>query len=118
MRSPLAALRALSGRIVIAFVVCALLMGAAVFRINSYIDDRIDEIPRVHLTTASASGTATNFLIIGSDSRSFVQSEADQEAFTDRDTTADGPPALRHDDGAPRRRRRQLRGVVPTRPHG
>ncbi len=92
MRSPLAALRALSGRIVIAFVVCALLMGAAVFRINSYIDDRIDEIPRVQLTTASASGTATNFLIIGSDSRSFVQSEADQEAFTDRDTTADGPP--------------------------
>ena len=92
VRSPLAALRALSGRIVIAFVVCALLMGAAVFRINSYIDDRIDEIPRVQLTTASASGTATNFLIIGSDTRSFVQSEADQEAFTDRDTTADGPP--------------------------
>ena len=55
----------------------------AVFRVNSYIDDRIDEIPRVQLTTASASGTGTNFLIIGSDTRSFVQSEADQEAFTD-----------------------------------
>ena len=91
MRSPLAALRALSGRIVIAIVVCALVMGAAVFRINSYIDDRIDEIPRVQLTTASASGTATNFLIIGSDTRSFVQSEQDKQAFTDNQVTADGP---------------------------
>jgi LCP family protein required for cell wall assembly len=91
VRSPLAALRALSGRIVIAIVVCALVMGAAVFRINTYIDDRIDEIPRVQLTTASATGTATNFLIIGSDTRSFVQSEADKQAFTDSDTTADGP---------------------------
>jgi LCP family protein required for cell wall assembly len=83
--------RALSGRIVIAIVLCALVMGAAVFRINSYIDDRIDEIPRVQLTVAPASSTATNFLIIGSDTRSFVQSEADKEAFTNADTTADGP---------------------------
>lgn len=91
MRSPLAALRALSGRIVIAIVVCALLMGAAVFRINTYIDDRIDDIPRVQLTTAAPTGSSTNFLIIGSDTRSFVKSEADKEAFTDADTTADGP---------------------------
>ena len=91
VRSPLAALRALSGRIVIAIVLCALVMGAAVFRINRYIDDRIDQIPRVQLTTATASGTATNYLIIGSDTRSFVQSEQDKQAFTDADTTADGP---------------------------
>ena len=84
-------MRALSGRIVIAIVLCALVMGAAVFRINSYIDDRIDEIPRVQVKTAPASGTATNFLIIGSDTRSFVQSEADKQAFTDADTPADGP---------------------------
>ena len=84
-------MRALSGRIVIAIVVCALVMGAAVFRINSYIDDRIDQIPRVDVTVAPASSSATNFLIIGSDTRSFVQSEADKEAFTDADTTADGP---------------------------
>jgi LCP family protein required for cell wall assembly len=66
-------------------------MGAAVFRINTYIDDRIDQIPRVELNVAPASGSATNFLIIGSDTRSFVQSEADKQAFTDADTTADGP---------------------------
>ena len=87
MRSPLAALRALSGRIVIAIVVCALVMGAAVFRINGFIDDRIDEIPRVQLTTAAASGSSTNFLIIGSDTRSFVQSEEDKDAFTDSEVT-------------------------------
>jgi LCP family protein required for cell wall assembly len=91
VRSPFAALRALSGRIVIAIVVCALLMGAAVFQINRYIDDEVAKIPRVQLTTAAASSTGTNFLIIGSDTRSFVASEADKEAFTDQDTTADGP---------------------------
>jgi LCP family protein required for cell wall assembly len=91
VRSPLRATRALSGRIVIAIVLCTLVMGAAVFRINSMIDDRVSQIPRVQLTTATASGTATNYLIIGSDTRSFVQSEQDKEAFTDANTTADGP---------------------------
>ena len=68
-------------------------MGAAVFRINSYIDDRIDEIPRVAARRPRPRpAPRTNFLIIGSDTRSFVQSEADKEAFTDADTTADGPP--------------------------
>ncbi len=91
MSSPLRGLRALSGRIVIAIVVCALLMGAAVFRVNTYIDDEVSKIPRVDVNTAAASSTGTNFLIIGSDTRSFVQSEADKQAFTDADTTADGP---------------------------
>ena len=66
-------------------------MGAAVFQINNYIDDEVDKIPRLALTTTPASGSGTNFLIIGSDTRSFVQSEQDKEAFTDEDTTADGP---------------------------
>ena len=44
------------------------------------------------MQTAAASPTgATNFLIIGSDTRSFVKSEGDKEAFTNSDTTADGP---------------------------
>jgi LCP family protein required for cell wall assembly len=89
--APLRAARAFSGRIVIAIVVCALVMGAAIFRVNGYINDEIDKIPRISLTTAAASSTGTNFLIIGSDTRSFVQSEQDKEAFTDKDTTADGP---------------------------
>jgi LCP family protein required for cell wall assembly len=84
-------MRALSGRVVIAIVLCAVVMGAAVFRINNYIDDRIAKIPRVHVNVAPASSTGTNFLIIGSDTRSFVKSEADKQAFTNADTTADGP---------------------------
>lgn len=84
-------LRALSGRIVIATVVCALLMGAAVLRVNSYINGRIDKIPRVQVTTAPVTSSATNFLIIGSDTRSFVRSQADKQAFTNADTTVDGP---------------------------
>jgi LCP family protein required for cell wall assembly len=91
VRSPLSALRALSGRVVIAIVVCAVLMGAAVFQINNYIDDEVGKIPRLALTTAPASGSGTNFLIIGSDTRSFVKSAGDKQAFTDADTTADGP---------------------------
>ena len=92
MRSPLAALRALSGRIVIAILVCALLMGAAVFQINRYIDNEVAKIPRVQVATApTASGSATNFLIIGSETRSFVQSQSDKQAVTDANTTADGP---------------------------
>lgn len=84
-------MRALSGRLVIALVVCALVMGAAVFRVNAYIDDEIDKIPRKALVTAPPSDNGTNFLIIGSDTRSFVETEADREAFTDEDTTPDGP---------------------------
>jgi LCP family protein required for cell wall assembly len=92
VRSPLAALRAFSGRIVIAIVVCALVMGAAVFQINRYIDDEVAKIPRVQLTTAAAPPDGgTNFLIIGSDTRSFVKTEGDKEAFTDSEVTADGP---------------------------
>jgi LCP family protein required for cell wall assembly len=89
--APLRAARAFSGRIVIAIVVCVLVMGAAIFRVNGYIDDEIDKIPRVSLTTAPESSTGTNFLIIGSDTRSFVQSEQDKQAFTDQNTTTDGP---------------------------
>jgi LCP family protein required for cell wall assembly len=66
-------------------------MGAAVFRVNTYIDDEVAKIPRVPLRTAAASPNGTNFLIIGSDTRSFVKSEQDKEAFTNADTTVDGP---------------------------
>jgi LCP family protein required for cell wall assembly len=92
VRSPLRALRALSGRLLIAVALCAVVMGAAVYQVNRYIDDEVAKIPRVSLVTAAASSTgATNFLIIGSDTRSFVQSEADKQAFTDSEVTTGGP---------------------------
>jgi LCP family protein required for cell wall assembly len=91
VRSPLSALRALSGRIVIAVVVCAAVTGVAVFQVNRYIDDEVAKIPHVSVQTAPATGSWTNFLIVGSDTRSFVQSQADRQAFTNQDTTTDGP---------------------------
>jgi LCP family protein required for cell wall assembly len=92
VRSPLAALGALSGRILIAVVVCTLVMGAAVVEINRYIDDEVAKIPRVSVHTAATSPNGgTNYLIIGSDTRSFVTSQADRQAFTDANTPTDGP---------------------------
>jgi LCP family protein required for cell wall assembly len=66
-------------------------MGAAVYRVNAYINDEIDKIPRIAVTTAPASDRGTNFLMIGSDTRSFVQTQGDKQAFTDANTTVDGP---------------------------
>ena len=91
-RAPFRWLRAFSGRILVALLVCALVTAFAVYRANQYIDDEVAKIPRIQLTTAAtASSSAQNFLIIGSDTRSFVKSEADKKAFTDNTTTVDGP---------------------------
>ena len=81
-------------------------MAAAVFQINRYIDHEVAKIPRVSVQTAAASPSgATNFLIVGSDTRSFVKSEGDKEAFTNSDTTVNGPARsdtmmVLHADGA------------------
>ncbi len=105
VRSPLAALRALSGRIVIAIVVCMGLMGVVVFQANRYIDDEVAKIPRVSVATAPTSSGAMNYLIIGSDTRDFVKSAGDKQSFTDANTTVDGPARsdtmmVLHADGA------------------
>jgi LCP family protein required for cell wall assembly len=85
-------LRAFSGRILIALLVCVVVMALAVFQANRYIDDEVAKIPRVQLTTATpASSTGQNFLIIGSDTRAFVKNQAQRDAFTDSTTTTDGP---------------------------
>jgi len=91
-RAPLAWLRGFSGRILIAVLVCALVTAFAIYRANRYIDDEVAKIPRVQLTTATpASSSAQNFLIIGSDTRSFVKNQAQANAFTDADTTTSDP---------------------------
>ncbi len=87
-------------------MVCAVVTGVAVFQVNRYIDDEVAKIPRVNLVTAATASTGgTNFLIIGSDTRSFVQSQADKQAFTDSQVTTDGPARsdtmmVLHADGA------------------
>jgi LCP family protein required for cell wall assembly len=86
-----ASLRALLGRIGLAVVVCAAVTATGVVLVNRYIDGRVDDIPRVALTTAPVGANGTNFLIIGSDSRSFVDNAVDYEAFSDKDTE-NAPP--------------------------
>ncbi|MEX1006424.1 MAG: LCP family protein [Acidimicrobiia bacterium] len=91
MNSLGAATRALSLRIALAIVLCAVFVGGSVVMVNRYIDDQIDNIPRVALTTAPVGANGMNFLIIGSDSRSFVDNAIDYGAFSDKDTQ-NSPP--------------------------
>jgi len=86
-----ASLRALLGRIGLAVVLCAAVIASGVVLVNRYIDGRVDDIPRVALTTAPVGANGTNFLIIGSDSRSFVDNAIDYEAFSDK-ATQNAPP--------------------------
>ena len=87
----MAALRALCGRIGIAIVVCVAVIVGAVYEVNRYIDARVREIKRIAVVTAPLSGHGMNFLIVGSDSRDFVTSKEEAEAFTDSNTTITGP---------------------------
>jgi LCP family protein required for cell wall assembly len=86
-----ASLRALLGRIGLAVVLCAAVTATGVVLVNRYIDGRVDDIPRVALTTAPLGANGMNFLIIGSDSRSFVDNAIDYQAFSDKDTQ-NAPP--------------------------
>jgi LCP family protein required for cell wall assembly len=77
----------MSRRVLIALVVCTGSVVGAVFVVNSYIDDEIDGIPRVPLVTSSVETNGVNFLIVGSDSRAFVEAEGgvSAEQFGDPD---------------------------------
>jgi LCP family protein required for cell wall assembly len=79
-RSPL---RAFAGRFTVAFVVAALFMGGAVFAVNFVIDSKLDDVARVDVATADAPPDGANYLIIGSDTRAFVENQDDEKAFGD-----------------------------------
>jgi len=85
-------LRALFGRVGLAILVCTAVVAASVFALNRYIDQRVDGIPRVALTTAPTTpGHGVNFLIVGSDSRKFVSDQSEYNAFSDAQTQS-APP--------------------------
>ena len=86
MSSAGASFRALVGRIGIAVVLCVGLVAAGAVSVDRYISDKVATIPKVQLATSSTSNNGTNFLIIGSDSRDFVETEAERDAFVDEDT--------------------------------
>jgi LCP family protein required for cell wall assembly len=75
--------RALFGRIGVALLLCFALTGAGVYWVNNYIDEEIDRIPRIALTTSTVEQHGTNFLIVGSDTRQFVDNADDAATFGD-----------------------------------
>ncbi|HZP27876.1 MAG TPA: LCP family protein [Acidimicrobiia bacterium] len=76
-----ASLRAFARRYVIALLVAAVAMVGAVITVNKVIDQKVDRIPRVKLITAAAPPSGENFLLLGSDTRSFVKNQTQVDAF-------------------------------------
>ncbi|MEX2268004.1 MAG: LCP family protein [Acidimicrobiia bacterium] len=81
MENPSSARRAFAGRYAVAFGVSALLMIVAVVAVNYVIDQKIDEIDAVKVATAAAPPEGANYLVIGSDTREFVENAGQEEAF-------------------------------------
>jgi LCP family protein required for cell wall assembly len=73
--------RAFVGRFLIALLIASFVMTAAVYAVNKGIDDRVHQIPRVHLALASPPPEGGNYLLIGSDTRAFVSNQAEAQAF-------------------------------------
>jgi hypothetical protein len=69
----LAGLRVFSRRVVVAVVVCSVAMTTAVFAVNRSINDKVNKIARVAVSTIAGGSGGTNYLIVGSDSRAFVK---------------------------------------------
>ena len=84
-------LRALFGRFGLALVLCVAVAAGAVVVVNRYIDDQVDKVPRVQLATAPVGQNGMNFLIVGSDSRSWIENPLDYQAFSDS-STQNAPP--------------------------
>lgn len=81
------AFRAFGTRLVVALVVATLFMGGAVFAVNYVIDRKLDSVARVDVSVASAPPEGANYLLIGSDTRAFVENATQQEAFGDQADT-------------------------------
>ena len=74
-------MRAFAGRIGLALLLCFAVVGAGVVAVNRTIDDAVAQIPRIAVTTAPVGSHGVNYLIVGSDSRAFVEDGTDQAAF-------------------------------------
>ena len=81
------AFRAFVSRLVVALVVATLFMGGAVFAVNYVIDRKLDNVARVEVSLATSPPEGANYLLIGSDTRAFVSSAGEEEAFGDESDT-------------------------------
>lgn len=70
-------------RFVVALVLAGAVVGAAVVMVQRTVDEELARIPRVDVATTPAPEGGANYLVVGSDSRAFVETDADEEAFGD-----------------------------------
>jgi LCP family protein required for cell wall assembly len=70
-------------RLVVALVIAAGLTTVGVVAVNRTIDHEVDRIPRIAVNTAPAPEGGANYLLIGSDSRQFVESDDEVSSFGD-----------------------------------
>lgn len=77
------ALARFATRFVIALVIAGAAVFAVVHTVNSTVDEELARIPRVDVDTVAAPAGGANYLVVGSDSRAFVESAGDEEAFGD-----------------------------------
>ncbi|MGZ8764278.1 MAG: hypothetical protein ACXW2C_01105, partial [Acidimicrobiia bacterium] len=86
MKPPRPTLRAWTQRYVIAFGVVFVLTVGGVVGANVVIDSSLAGIDRVQLRTVELPDEveAGNYLLIGSDSRAFIDNEIDAEQFGDK----------------------------------
>jgi len=80
--------RAFGGRFAIALVLAVVVTSASVVIVNHEINSRLQTIKRIHLLVAQPPPAGENFLIIGSDSRQFVDNPFDANAFGTESATA------------------------------
>jgi LCP family protein required for cell wall assembly len=73
-----------------ALLLTTALMTAAVAGVNAFIDQKIAAIPRIRVTTAPPPPAGANYVLLGSDTRSFVKNATQREAFGDASTSS-GP---------------------------
>jgi LCP family protein required for cell wall assembly len=71
------------GRFAVALAVTLPMVLGGIVGVNAFIDQKVASIPRVKLKTAANTdpGSPANFLLIGSDSRAFVQTPEEAQAF-------------------------------------
>ena len=70
-------------RFVVALVIAGLAVTAVVVSVNRAIDKEVARIPRVDVNTVPSPGGGANYLVVGSDSRAFVDSADEEVAFGD-----------------------------------
>ena len=75
--------RGFGGRLLIAVLIASVCMTSAVALVDRGITQRVAKIRRVHLTLADPPPGGANYLVIGSDTRSFVNNSNEASAFGD-----------------------------------